>query len=160
MGEDRDGLVSVTIPAIASQVADHHRRANSEIDGMSPSRKWGAETNLRSWRRWVKEVDPSRENSWGFSGVEVKTGTMVSLPAGAVIVTCDVSWAQAKWYAGRYIKPTEIEASLYEVTSDGPKHLVTAARRKWARELIDWLITNRPGIPQKTSVAPARSATP
>lgn len=152
--------VTVEMPDPSEIVVAHHRSALSAIEGMSPSRKWGAETNLRSWRRWVKEICPSCESGWGFSGEEVKTGTMASLPAGAIVIACDVSWAKAKWYAGRYIKPTEIEASLYEVTSDGLKHLVTATDRKWGRKLIRWLITNRPDIPQKMCVVPVRNATP
>jgi hypothetical protein len=142
-------FVSVEIPGSSELVTAHHRRAVAEVGGMSPSRKTTADTNHRIWRRWVKRIDPNRENGWAFAGVELMAASTASLPAGAIIVACDVSWAQAKWYAGRYIKPIEIEASLYEVTTDGLTLLKRSVRRKWAHDLVGWLLTNRADIPVK-----------
>lgn len=152
-------LVSIVVPGASDCVLDHHRHAVAEIDAMSPSRKWGAEATVRGWRRWIKEIDPTRDNGWAFCGVELKPGEAASLPAGALIVVCDVSWAQAKWYAGRYIKPLQVKASLYAVTTDGLQSLITSVRRSWARDLVGWIETNRHDIPEKLpQLPPQRTA--
>jgi hypothetical protein len=140
-------LVSVIIPDRVERVTEHHRRAVNAIESMSPSRRLGADINLRTWRRWIKQIDPTRENGWAFSGVELKAGATVSLALGTVVVVCDVSWAEAKWYAGHYIKPIEVEASLHEVCDGGLTCLTTSGRRNWARDLISWLVANRTDIP-------------
>lgn len=148
-------LVSVIIPDTVERVTEHHRRAVNAVESMSPSRRLGADMNLRTWRRWIKQIDPTRENGWAFSGVELKAGATVSLAIGTVVVVCDVSWAQAKWYAGHYIKPIEVEASLHEVSSGGLTCLIASDRRKWARDLVGWLVANRPDIPVTANLASA-----
>jgi hypothetical protein len=142
-----EDFVTIIIPEASPHVVDHHRRAVDAIEAMSPSRRLGADTNLRAWRRRVEQIDPTRENGWAFFGEELTAGTTVSLALGAVVVVCDVSWAQAQWYAGHYIKPIEVEASLHEVSERGLTCLTTSGRRKWARDLIGWLVANRADIP-------------
>lgn len=152
--EIAEHLVSILIPSVSERVAEHHRRAVNAIEGMSPSRQRAAEANVGAWRRWVKDIDPSRENGLAFSGVELTAGATASLPINAVVVACDMSWARAKWSAGCYIKPTVTEASLYEVTSEGLKQLTTSVRRRWPFDLVHWLVANRPGIPVTTIIPP------
>ena len=142
-----DHAITVTIPAADLFVENHHNEANAAIAAMPPSRRWGAETNLRSWRRWIKSINPESDNGWAFRGVELKPGAGTTLPVGAIIVACDVSRAKAKWYAGSYIKPAEVDAALYGVQSDGLVELTRSLRRGWARDLFGWLVTNRPEIP-------------
>lgn len=149
-------FVTIVVPEACRHVVDHHKRAVDAIEAMSPSRRLGADTNLRTWRRWIKKIDLAHENGWAFSGVELTAGSTVSLPAGAVVVVCDVSWAQATWYAGHYIKPIEIEASLHGVSGGRLTCLATSGRRKWARDLVDWLVANRPDIP----VTPTEASAP
>lgn len=141
-----EDFITVNVPEASNRIVEHHERAESAIKNMSPSRRFGADTNLRAWRRWVKQIDPTRENGWAFSGVELTAGTTALLPTGALVVVCDVSWVQARWYAGQYIKPIEVEASLYEVSDEGLTRLIASARRKWARDLVGWLVANRPEI--------------
>jgi hypothetical protein len=151
-----ENLVTVVMPSTDRFVVDHHNGARAAIDGMPAWRQFGAETNLRSWRRWLKSIDPARDNGWGFSGPELQPGADASLPIGAIVVACDLSWAKAKWHAGDYIRPMEIEAALYEVTSDGLIQLTRSMRRAWARDLLGWLVTNRPEIPMMMRAATAQ----
>jgi hypothetical protein len=146
-------LVTVIVPEANRVVGEHHQAAKREIDGMSPSRRFGAETSLRSWRRWIKAIDPTRENGWAFDGAELTAGATVLLPVGALVVVYDVSWARARWYAGRYIKPTALESVLYEVTADGLKHLINSTRKRWAGDLVGWIVTNRGDIPATTRMS-------
>jgi hypothetical protein len=148
-----EDFVTIVIPEASLRVVEHHQRAVNAIEAMSPSRRLGADTNLRAWRRWIKQIDPTRENGSAFSGVELTAGTTVSLPLGTVMVVCDAIWAQATWYAGPFIKPTEVEASLYEVSGEGLTRLTTSVRRKWARDLVGWLVANRPDVPVMPSDA-------
>lgn len=151
-------LVTVAIPEIDKFVARHHDRAKAAIDAMSPSRRWDAETNRRSWRRRIYTIDPTRENGWAFSGPELQPCAKVSLPSGAVIVACDYSWAKASWYSGQHIKPMEVIAALYEVTASGLDQLTRSMRRSWARDLIGWMVKNREEIPTKSRVSPCYGA--
>jgi hypothetical protein len=121
-------------------------------------RSRSAPTNLRSWRRVVESIDPVRENGWAFSGPELKAGAQVSLPVGAIIIACDLSWANARWYAGQHKKLMEVEAGLYEVLADGLTELTRSMRRAWARDLIGWLLTNRPDISKKARVVSSKGA--
>jgi len=114
----RTNPVTVTVPTTDLFVVNHHNDARAAIDAMSPSRRYGADTNLRSWRTWLQSIDPTHQNGWSFSGPELQPGAQAELPAGAIIVACDLSWARAKWYAGQYIKPAEVEAALYEATPE------------------------------------------
>lgn len=151
--------MTVTFPGIDPSVENHHNEAKAAIAAMSRSRRWGAETNLRSWRRWIKSIDPACGTGWGFRGIELKPGVEATLPVGAIIVACDVSWAKARWYAGSYIKPAELDAALYEVASDGLIELTRSMRRAWARDLLGWLATNRREMPvTKVSASVARGA--
>lgn len=150
---------TVTLPAADRFVENHHNEAKAAIAAMSPSRQWGAETNLRSWRRWVKSINPDSNNGWGFRGIELKPGAEVALPLGAIIVACDYSWAKARWYAGSYIKPVEVDAALYEVKDDGLAELTRSMRSAWARDLLGWLATNRLDMPiTKSGLPNARGA--
>jgi hypothetical protein len=154
MGEKAaENLVTVVIPDTDQFVVNHHNRAKTAITEMSPSRQFGAETNLRSWRRLIKTLDPVRDNGWAFSGDELKPGATASLPVGGIIIACDVSWTKANWYAGRHMAPTEIEAALYEVSADGLVALIRSMRRRWARDLIRWLVSNRPEIVIQSPIA-------
>lgn len=49
----------ITLPTVDSMVLDHHEQANAAIEAMSPSRSYGAETNLSSWRRHLSVVNYS-----------------------------------------------------------------------------------------------------
>lgn len=151
--------IAVTVPATDHYVAWHHDRAKAAIAAMSPSRRWGAETNLRSWRRWINSIDPARDSGWAFCGVELKPGADATLPLGAVIVACDFSWAKANWYTGQFIQPMTVDAALYEVKDDGLTELTRSMRRAWARDLLGWLVRNRPDVPvAKISTSDARGA--
>ena len=151
--------IAVTVPATDQYVARHHDSAMAAIAAMSPSRRWGAETNLRSWRRWVHSIDPARDNGWAFCGVELKPGADATLPLGALIVACDSSWAKAKWYTGQFIQPMTVDAALYEVKDDGLIELTRSMRRAWPRDLLGWLVRNRPDMPlAKISMSNARGA--
>lgn len=152
-------MITVTLPATDRFVEKHHNESKMAIAAMSRSRQWGAETNLRSWRRWINSIDPTRDNGWAFCGIELKPGADTTLPLGAVIVACDYSWAKAKWYAGQFIQPVKVDAALYEVKDDGLIELTRSMRRAWARDLLGWLVTNRPGVPvTKISMSNARGA--
>lgn len=151
--------IAVTVPATDFYVARHHDSAKAAIAAMSPSRRWGAETNLRSWRRWINSIDPSRDNGWAFRGVELEPDTEVTLPLGAIVVACDYSWAKAKWYAGHFIQPMTADAALYEVKDDGLAELTRSMRRAWARDLLGWLVRNRPDVSaKKISTSNARGS--
>jgi hypothetical protein len=152
-------MITVTLPATDRFVEKHHNESKMAIAAMSRSRQWGAETNLRSWRRWINSIDPARDNGWGFYGIELKPGADATLPLGAVIVACDYSWAKAKWYAGQFIQPVKVDAALYEVKDDCLIELTRSMRRAWARDLLGWLVTNRPDVPvTKISMSNARRA--
>lgn len=150
--------IAVTVPSPDRFVVNHHNEAKAAIDAMSVWRQHGAETNLRSWCRVVESIDPVRENGRAFSGPELQAGAQVSLPVGAIIVACDVSWANARWYAGQHMKRMEIEAGLHEVTADGLTELTRSMRRAWARDLIGWLLTSRPDISKKARVFSPKGA--
>lgn len=143
-------LVTVIVPEANRVVVEHHHAAGREIEGMSPSRRFGAETNLRNWRRWITNVDPTRVNGWAFDGVDLTAGATALLPVGALMVVYDASWARARWYAGRFVKPTELEGTLYEVTAGELKRLINSTRKRWARDIAGWIVTNRPDIPVTT----------
>ena len=144
--------ITVTLPGTGHSVENHHNEAKAAIAAMSRSRQWGAETNLRSWRRWIKSIDPACTTGWGFRGIELKPGADATLPVGAIIVACDISWAKAKWYAREFIRPMEIEAAIYEMTKEGLIELTRSDRPGWARDLLGWLVTNRPDVPAKVRV--------
>lgn len=148
--------VNVTIPNASEHVMQHHHRAIRAIESMSSSRKWGADANARSWRRWIKQIDPERDNGWAFLGAALMPGASATLPLGAIIVVCDVSWANARWYADCSINRIEADAALHEVAEEGLALLVRSARRTWGRDLVRWLTTNGPGIPVKRSLAIVR----
>jgi hypothetical protein len=154
-------IVTALIPGASERVAEHHQRALNAIEGLSSSRKESAETNLRVWRRRIKEIDPTRDNGWAFSGssVGLKPGATALLSVGTLVVTCDVSWAKAQWPSGQQLKPIEVEASLYEVTSDGLKQVIASTRPKWACELLEWITENRPDIPIKKTPEAVRQVT-
>ncbi|MGH6711761.1 MAG: hypothetical protein ACREEK_22665 [Bradyrhizobium sp.] len=139
--------ITATLPGTDPSVENHHNEAKAAIAAMSRSRQWGAETNLRSWRRWIKSIDPACTTGWGFRGIELKPGADATFPVGAIIVSSDISWAKARWYAGSYIQPMEVAAALYVVTSDGLVELTRSVRRAWARDLLGWLATNRREMP-------------
>jgi hypothetical protein len=144
-------LVTVLIPDKDKIVLSPHNRAEVTIKGMAPSRRLGAETNLRSWRRWITAVDPMGQSGWAFSVLEIKPEAMAAPPIGSVIVACEVSWAKASWYAGQRLVPTAIEAALHELSADGLVTLTRSVRVHRARILISWLIINRPFVIQSNT---------
>jgi hypothetical protein len=153
-------IVTVVVPGASERVAEHHQHALNAIEGLSSSRKDAAEINWRLWRRRIEEIDPRREDGWAFLGRNVGLKPTALLPVGTLIVTCDVSWAKVQWPAGQHLNPIEVEASLFEVTSDGLKQVITSTRPKWARDFIAWITENRPDVPIKKTPEMARQVTP
>lgn len=134
--------IEVIIPPTDTMVLAHHEGAKAAIARMSPSRRYGAETNLRSWRRVLTAIDPRGRDGHAFVGHAVAPGALVSLPIGALIITVDTSWAKARWYADDHIAPVETFAHLYRVERSGPIQLGCAYGRTWAQDLLGFLMTN------------------
>jgi hypothetical protein len=147
---------TITVPTADPVVVTHHERALTVIAAMSPSRAYGAETNLRGWRRTVDGIDPAREDGWAFKGGSLIAGAAATLCEGTLIVTYDASWAKAKWYAGNFIAPTERLAGLYEVADGELIRRVQSVRSGWAQDLIGWLRANRPDVATFKATVPLR----
>jgi hypothetical protein len=139
----------VTVPEVAPIVVSHHKRASIVVGAMPPSRASGAAIELCISRRVVVGIDPERDDGWGFkSGPEwVSAGKTAKLDEGTLILAIDASYASARWYAGNFIAPTERYAAVYEVRGDQLVRRVLSIRRRWARDLIGWICTNRPDVP-------------
>ncbi len=124
-------------------VQHHHDDANKAIEAMSPSRRYGAETNLNSWRRCLFVVDPNGSDGYAFTGHNLRPGAEATVPVGSLILSADSSWAKANWYAGRFIAPLERWATLYVADEAGLQHLVATNSRRWASEILGFLATNQ-----------------
>lgn len=131
--------VTVTIPEIDDFVLSHHRRAESEIARMSPSRSRGAETSIRYWRRRLTAIDPAGTDGHAFDGDQLHPCSAVSLPVGALVMVRDASWAQARWYADSFVRPYEQNAKLLRVGRDGLRTLIETTRKDWARDILGYL---------------------
>lgn len=132
--------VLVTIPEIDELVLSHHRQAESEIAGMSPWRSRGSEMQLRCWRRRLTAIDPNGADGYAFDGDQLQRCAEVSLPVGALIVARDTSWAQARWYAGSFVRPYEQNARLLRVGPDGLQTLIEITRKTWVRDILGHLM--------------------
>ena len=136
-------LITVTIPSIDPLVEGHHRRAVSEIERMSPSRQFGAETDLSSWRRLLRTVDLEKTNGYAFSGNLLQAGAIAEIEDGKLIIAVDKSWTRANWYAGRHVRAVEISARLLQVRESGLVTLIESQRsRAWAQDILGFLETN------------------
>lgn len=150
--------IDIIVPGTDPLVQLHHDQANNAIARMSPSRVSGAETNVNSWRRLLTAIDPEGSNGYAFTGQLLQPGATAALPAGAMLVAVDTSWARAKWYAGQYIAPIERRAELLRVENDGLKALLSTHGRNWAREILGFLVTNRTLLEEgRVAIGPGRS---
>ena len=141
---DEVPMVEITVPSTDNDVLCHHDMAVTEIEFMSRSRKYGAETNLRSWRRALTGFKPSGKDGYAFEGHALTPGARASLETGSLIVVFDSSWAKANWYARNYLRPVEQRASLFRVTGpDDLEELIFSTKKGWARDLLGYLATNR-----------------
>lgn len=153
---DSPQVVRITVPAIDAPVNWHNESAEQAIAAMSPSRRYGAQTSLRAWRRVLEAFDPKGSDGYGFSGPQIQPGAEVGLPRGALIVGLDNSYASARWYAGRYVRPRTLRAFIHRVDAGGLKTLFETDRAPWAPKLIGFLMTNpmiceAAGVVQKSS---------
>lgn len=136
-------LIEITVPEIEYLVKSHNEDAEREIARMSPSRSYGAETNLSSWRRALTSVKLDGKDGYAFEGHSLRAGAPVTLEVGTLLVAVDTSWAKAHWYAGSYIKPIERFALLLRVTENGLERLIVSDGKSWARDLLGYLATNQ-----------------
>lgn len=137
-------MIDIVVPATDHCVQMHHESAKMEIEHMSPSRKFGAETNLRSWRKVLTGASLSGTDGYAFLGHALAPGAPASLENGSLIVAVDISWARARWYARNYIAPVEQKAALLRVTDYGElDELIVSTKKSWARDLLGYLATNR-----------------
>ena len=134
--------VKVTVPGIDPLVEGHFDHARASIDAMSPSRRYGAETSIRAWRRVLRSYDPEGQNGFAFRGDEVLCRAELDLKVGAIVVGLDDSYARARWYAGRYVPPRALRAFLQQVGPDGFETLIEANRSPWAPKLLGFLATH------------------
>lgn len=74
-----ENLATVTVPSTDWFVMDHHNSASAATDGMPAWRHFGAETNPRSWRRWLKFVDRTHENDRSLSGPALRPDVKAAL---------------------------------------------------------------------------------
>ncbi|MAN76224.1 MAG: hypothetical protein CML24_03240 [Rhizobiales bacterium] len=135
--------VQITVPDVDVIVQYHHEDAEREIAHMSPSRSYGAETNLSSWRRALTAVKLSGTDGYAFDGHALQPNASATLDAGSIVIAVDTSWAKASWYAGSYIKPIERSARLLLVEEDGLETLIESSKKCWARDLLGYLATNQ-----------------
>lgn len=143
MNESIDvSFIPVTIPGIDILVSSHNQEAISAIARMSPSRSYGSDWNVNSWRRCLSGINPDGKDGYAFNGAQVQPLAEVSLPLGSLIVARDSSWAKAKWYAGCYVPPVEQYACLIRVESDGLRTLISSRSKSWARDILGYLVTN------------------
>lgn len=136
-------MPQITLPSIDFLVQMHHDEANAAIAGMSPSRSYGAETNLSSWARHLTAIDPAGKDGYAFTGSELRRGVEATVPLGALILVVDSSWAKAKWYAGSYISPLERRATLHVAEAEGLRELLSVGSRRWAENILGFLVTNQ-----------------
>ena len=155
---DNPQVVRITVPAIDAPVIWHNESAENAIAAMSPSRRYGAQTSLRAWRRVLEAFDPKGSDGYGFSGPQIQPGAEVELPRGALVVGLDDSYASARWYAGHYVRPRALRAFIQRVDADGLKTLFETDRAPWAPKLIGFLMTN-PTICETAGVV-RKSSTP
>lgn len=135
--------IEITIPEVDLGAQFHHEDAEREIGRMSPSRSFGAETNLTSWRRALTGVKVNDVDGYAFEGPSLQPEASATLEIGRVIIAVDKSWAKAKWYAGSYVKPIELSARLLRVDETGLKTLIESNKKSWAGDLLGYLATNR-----------------
>jgi hypothetical protein len=148
--------VTITVPEADNRgfIERHEAEYQSAYAAMSPSRTWGAEFTKSSFRRLLRGIDPQHQNGWAFSGLELRAGEPATVPVGGLMLTVDKSFARGNWYAGRSVTAASFVAVLYEATENGElkELLVSMDPRKWGRELVGWLLTNRPDLPRVTVV--------
>jgi hypothetical protein len=135
--------IEIVVPEVDYLVKSHSDEADSEIERMSPSRAYGAETSLTSWRRTLSTVKLNGTDGYAFEGHSLKPEATATLEVGSIIIAVDKSWAKARWYAGSYVKPIELSARLLRVDEDGLKTLIESSKKSWARDLLGYLATNR-----------------
>lgn len=134
--------IEITVPDIKFLVQLHHDQATEAIAAMSPSRAYGAETNLSNWRRLLTAFNLDGDDGYAFTGHNLQLGAIATVPAHALLLSVDSSWAKAKWYAGRYVSPLERWATLYIVEDAGLKQLMATNSRRWASKVLGFLATN------------------
>lgn len=135
--------VEIIVPVVNAEVLYHQQSAIEEIERMSSSRGYGAETNLRSWRRNLTAINLTGANGYAFSGNSLVAAETANLPRGALVVAVDISFAKARWYAGKHIKPVEQCAQLLKITADGPVPIFESRKKSWARDILGYLATHR-----------------
>jgi hypothetical protein len=134
--------IEITVPAVDPAVLYHHEMALLEIEYMSPSRSYGAETSLRSWRRNLTAIKLNGTDGYAFKGHSLTAETSATLQLGALLIAVDISWAKARWYAGSYITPLKQRARLLKITAAGPELVVESRKKSWARDILGYLATH------------------
>lgn len=109
---------------------------------MSPSRRRGAETSIRAWRRVIRTYDPQGQNGFAFRGDEVRCRAELDLKVASIIVGLDDPFARARWYAGSYIAPRALRGFLQRVGPNGFETLIEVERSPWAPKLLGFLATH------------------
>lgn len=135
--------IKITVPEVDLAVQFHLENAEREIARMSPSRSYGANSQLSSWRRALTTVRLTGTDGYAFEGHSLKPGASATLAEGSIIVAVDTSWAKARWYAGFYIKRLERSARLLLVREDGLEVLFESSKKSWASDILGCLATNR-----------------
>lgn len=144
--------VRIIVPSTNTLVQQHNELAEQAVAAMSPSRSYGAEINLSSWRRRLTIVDPNGVDGYAFSGDSLRPGAEATVPLGGLILSVDTSWAKARWYAGQYIQPLERWAVLYVAEEAGLESVMATGSRRWVSEILGFLSTN-PGLCDRGGVA-------
>ena len=152
----------VSIPRIDPLVDRHYDHACSALDAMSPSRRHGAASSIRAWRRVLRAFAPEGQYGLAFRGDELMCYAELKLHIGQIIVGLDDSYSRARWYAGRYVAPRALRAFLLWVGPAGFETLIEVDQSPWAPKLLGFLAT-RPEICRTAGVvtigaeAPSRS---
>lgn len=132
--------VAITVPSISASVEAHHDSALYSISLFKNTRGYGAEANLRAWRKLLTKFDPSGTDGWAFEGSKLAAGAETMVRRCSLIVGLDDSWAKGNWYAGHEVRPRALRDFLAQVTEeDGFKIIYETCDNAWAQAVIGFL---------------------
>lgn len=135
-----EATIAITLPSISASVEAHHNGALYSISLFKNTRGYGAEANLRSWRKLLTKFDPSGKDGWAFDGSKLEPGAEATVQRGSLIVGLDDSWAKGNWYSGHEVRPRALRAFLAQVTEgDGFKIIYETSDNAWAPGIVGFL---------------------
>lgn len=135
-----EATVAITVPSISASVEAHHNSALRSISLFKNTRGYGAEANLRAWRKLLTKFDPSGKDGWAFDGSKLEAGAEAMVQRGSLIVGLDDSWAKGNWYSGHEVRPRALRAFLAQVTEgDEFKMIYETWDNAWAPGIVGFL---------------------